>query len=358
MCPPLHHLKRTVLVILVWPSLVLATDTDGDGVSDGTDVCCNTPPGIAVDVQGRPKGDLDGDCDVDQSDFGIFQANITGAMTPCTAPEVCDGLDNDCNCRVDDNPADGSGSTWYPDQDGDGYGATASPIRFCSHPGPGYSQTPGDCDDQNATVHPQVCDPTCQDPDEQNCTCTNVNTGNISCGVGECSRVVSQCVNGSANTCTPGTPSPEICDNQDNDCNGIIDDGVDTQADLNNCGTCGNVCPNRPNSTRVCNNGTCGISCNTGFRNCDGNASNGCEVNVFTSTANCGTCGNVCPPRANATPVCNNGTCGFTCNSGFDDCNNNASDGCEVNLMTDENNCGSCRHLCPGFLNCLNGICN
>jgi hypothetical protein len=56
-----------------------------------------------VDAQGRPKGDFDLDCDVDQSDFAVFQANMTGAITPCTpATEICDGLDNNCNCLIDD----------------------------------------------------------------------------------------------------------------------------------------------------------------------------------------------------------------------------------------------------------------
>ena len=92
------------MVCVLWGSSVAeAADTDGDGVVDGVDVCCNTPPGVSVDSQGRPKGDFDLDCDVDQSDFGIFQANMTGAITPCSpATEVCDGLDNNCNCLIDD----------------------------------------------------------------------------------------------------------------------------------------------------------------------------------------------------------------------------------------------------------------
>jgi hypothetical protein len=81
----------------------LAGDHDGDGVADGIDVCCETPAGITVDATGRPLGDLDGDCDVDQSDFGLFQANLTGPLpTQNALPEVCDLIDNDCNGIVDD----------------------------------------------------------------------------------------------------------------------------------------------------------------------------------------------------------------------------------------------------------------
>jgi hypothetical protein len=70
----------------------LAADSDGDGVDDAVDVCCNTPPGIPVDAQGRPVGDIDGDCDVDLADFALFSASFTGALPP---PNCC--LDNaDC----------------------------------------------------------------------------------------------------------------------------------------------------------------------------------------------------------------------------------------------------------------------
>ena len=55
-----------------------APDCDGDGIFDGKDVCpCVLAPG-GVDDDGRPLGDLDGDCDVDMDDFTIMQQNFTG----------------------------------------------------------------------------------------------------------------------------------------------------------------------------------------------------------------------------------------------------------------------------------------
>jgi hypothetical protein len=57
-------------------------DGDADGVCDMNDVCPCTPSFVdLVDAEGRPKGDLDEDCDVDMNDFSIF-ANNFGAQ-PC-----------------------------------------------------------------------------------------------------------------------------------------------------------------------------------------------------------------------------------------------------------------------------------
>jgi len=61
-------------------------DLDGDGVIDADDVCCNTPAGVDVDAQGRPIGDLDGDCDNDLHDFALYSRGFTG---PLSDPADC-----------------------------------------------------------------------------------------------------------------------------------------------------------------------------------------------------------------------------------------------------------------------------
>ncbi len=67
-------------------NVTLTIDSDGDGVDDPDDVCCNTPPGVLVDAQGRPVGDLDLDCDTDLNDAALFNQGFTG---PLTDPGVC-----------------------------------------------------------------------------------------------------------------------------------------------------------------------------------------------------------------------------------------------------------------------------
>lgn len=47
-------------------------DSDGDGVADGDDDCPATPIGMIVDDRGCPRGDIDGDGDVDLSDWSYF----------------------------------------------------------------------------------------------------------------------------------------------------------------------------------------------------------------------------------------------------------------------------------------------
>ena len=49
-----------------------------------------------------------------------------------------------------------------------------------------------------------------------------------SCGTGACARSAGTvCTNGAIQyLCTPGTPVAEVCDGVDNDCNGLVDDGI------------------------------------------------------------------------------------------------------------------------------------
>jgi hypothetical protein len=83
----------------------------------------------------------------------------------------------------------------------------------------------------------------------------------------------------------------------------------------------------------------------------------GCkDLNVDVN--NCGSCGNVCAV-ANGIPGCVNGHCVIvSCIGGFGDCNGNVSDGCETNLNIDQNNCGTCRHVCPPGQTCKGGVCS
>ncbi len=114
-----------------------------------------------------------------------------------------------------------------------------------------------------------------------------------------------------------------------------------------------------PNASQACTAGACVLgACDTGFKNCDGDPANGCETNLQDDPANCGACGVTCV-TPHATPACDMGTCAVaTCDSGWTDCNDDPTDGCEANLLSDPMNCGSCGTACPCFLlPCAMGTC-
>ena len=162
--------------------------------------------------------------------------------------------------------------------------------------------------------------------------------------------------------CTGGACVISACNTGFANCNAITSDGceININTSTSNCGACGNLC-SVANATAGCTGGSCSISaCNSGFANCNVNSADGCEINISTNTSNCGTCGNVCPPRTNASALCTGGTCTISCNAGFGNCNANAADGCEVILSTNAANCGACGNVCSfanGSATCSGGSC-
>ena len=92
--------------------------------------------------------------------------------------ETCNGFDDNCNGGIDEAPLV-SGTTYYADFDGDGFGLLGSAVTACTVP-PGYALLSGDCidagsQDRNPLRHPS---------------------------------------------------RPESCDGIDNNCNGITDEGA------------------------------------------------------------------------------------------------------------------------------------
>lgn len=163
--------------------------------------------------------------------------------TPCQGcdPEICDGLDNDCDGVVDEDLLVSECETVC----GAGNAVCVMGGEVCFGPEPQEEicdYVDNDCDDevdefqknacdQCGIVPPEVCDSVDNDCDgtvDENLVraCSTI------CGTG-----AELCVDGSWNSCTAVLPSPEICDGQDNDCNGQIDDGIECLCTIQDVGS-------------------------------------------------------------------------------------------------------------------------
>ena len=228
-------------------------DADGDGYGwAGVSVLACAQPDNHV----GPDFDGDGAADYDCND-------TTGAVNPAAA-ETCDSIDNDCDGLVDD--ADDSlaaETTWYRDEDADGFGIIPdsvdtggpddeeSPDAFttqaCINP-PGYVSQSGDCDDTNWRVNPHEpewcdgidndCDESTDDDPENPAEWFHDADGDgygserdtiFSCEVPDgYVGIYGDCDDENERVAPDQT---EVCDGEDNDCDGITDeDGAEGAA--------------------------------------------------------------------------------------------------------------------------------
>jgi parallel beta-helix repeat protein len=133
------------------------------------------------------------------------------------ATENCDVLDNDCNPSTED----GAGELWLGTAcDGPDADLCAEGVYECQAGAQICNDTTGD--------NPDICDGFDNDCDGQ--TDEDYTPTATTCGTGACaSSGQLQCINGAeVNTCTPGQPSPELCDGVDNDCDGQTDEDFPT----------------------------------------------------------------------------------------------------------------------------------
>jgi hypothetical protein len=145
-----------------------ATDRDQDGyvsrLTGGTD--CND------DVSAINPGVTDERCnDVDDNCNGKSDRDELGLGQTCTNAQNCQGT-TQCGARGATVCVVTTGTTAYPDGDGDGRGRKdAEPTVFCNGVPTGYTTGPADdCDDTNPNVHPSAAE-RCNNADD-NCNGT------------------------------------------------------------------------------------------------------------------------------------------------------------------------------------------
>lgn len=143
------------------------------------------------------------------------------------------------------------------------------------------------------------------------------------------------------------------------ECNAMYDASVFTcDTTKHRCTGCrsDNDCP----LGLVCGAGTeCVAGC-TATHGCDmGEACcSGTCFDLEFDVSHCGSCDMACDPMpANATSQCFNAVCRLSCDAFMQDCNHDASDGCEVDVRTDSQNCSVCGNPCTGDSSCVERAC-
>jgi len=192
-------------------------DDDGDGFGRSE---------VAVEACEAPDGMVQNGSDCNDEDATIFPG----------ATEECDEIDNDCDGEIDN----GLGNWWYLDADQDGFGDVDVAQQTCLTL-EGYVTLGGDCNDTDETVFPgaiEECDGV-----DNNCNGELDETGSTvwyfdddGDGYGDFNIATLSCeqppdyVSNSLD-CDDLDPmqnpdAQEICDWEDNNCNGILDDNA------------------------------------------------------------------------------------------------------------------------------------
>jgi len=191
---------------------------------------------------------------------------------------------------------------------------------------------------------------------------TNLSTDGANCGgCGTSCNAVFGSLHASGK-CVSSACVLDKCNTGYSDCDGQMTDGCesDPTSDANNCGACGTACK-APHGSNSCVASKCSPSCGTQFGVCDGNVNNGCATVFATDKKNCGSCGTTCQDNNTSSNNCSAGVCAPQCTANFQTCDNNPINGCESNQQTDTANCGGCGTACTnshGTTACSGGACS
>lgn len=182
-------------------SLTWYRDFDNDTFGD---------PNVSQQSATQPAGYVLDNTDCNDMESSAFPGN----------PEVCDGIDNNCDGNIDE----GVLITWYRDFDNDGFGNPGVISQACTQPS-GFVADNTDCDDNDALEFPGQTWFKDFDGDGY-----GDGSSTVQCNRPVFYYVASELIattgdcDDEESAAFPG--NPEVCDGIDNNCNNITDEGV------------------------------------------------------------------------------------------------------------------------------------
>ena len=281
----------TAIDVTSVPNVDYFADADGDGFGDITTL-------ISTCVQ--PQGYVTDNTDCKDNDAAIFPG----------AQEICNDIDDDCNDLIDDGLVF---TTYYADVDGDTFGDANNPLDACLIPD-GYVTDNTDCNDNNANQNnasTEICngeDDDCDGTIDNGLIFLDYYADLDSDGFGA-GAATNSCVDLGAgyvtnntdcndNNANQNTASTEICNGEDDDCDGAIDNGItflDYYADADGDGfgagdvisSCSDLGAGYVSNNTDCDDSNSNINssatetCNSIDDNCDGQIDEGVQTVYF-----------------------------------------------------------------------------
>ena len=201
-CDPDGAAQCTAEVVVGSADVCNGLDDNCDGEVDegfGVDQACELGLGVCLRVGAwRCSPDGGAQCDADVVAGGV---------------EICNGLDDDCDGRADQDIVGGACDTGLQ-------GVCAAGRESCR------------VGEMHCVADVQPSAETCDGVDEDCDGQVDEDTGTVDCGVGICQRRIPACVGGVLAVCDPlvGASALELCNGLDDDCDGVIDNNP---SDLN-----------------------------------------------------------------------------------------------------------------------------
>ena len=270
-------------------------------------IVCRTGAPVCVGATGpTPElcNGLDDDCDgtIDNAPSDIGEAcGACGGSTQCVAgavicdgsapqPEICDGLDNDCNGTIDDALTD--------------VGLPCGGVGECA-PGTLICQGGQPICEGAGQPGPEICNGA--DDDCDGTTDEDAERTGEACDAGACGLGTLQCTDGRLGCAADAAQGePEVCDGRDNDCDGVVDEtdpqvGQPCGSDVGTCDFGELTCVA---GTVLCLGGTPSVAeaCDQQDNDCDGSTD---EADDTRGGIPCPAIGDPCQENRN----CASGTC-------------------------------------------------